>query len=807
MNFRFLLLAAVFLVTGCSGLFEEFPEFEARDVGDNVEVDVEDDIGEPPEFDLALDVGPPAEVLAGEEFDLVLSLVDEGGQALDMEGVEVQIRVSEGEFAAGGDVVSASSNESGRVVFSLLIDEARTGLILTATSDHESFSQASLSTESFDVIGPELQAELSVIFGSAGTIADGDEEATITIELFDVDGNGIGGIIPEFSASGEGNIYKACSETNDNGAATCQMTSTVAEEKILEITEPVQVIGDTIEFLLPCDDSPSPFGGGEGNADNPYRICTPAHLNEIQDTTNALNGTFVLARDLDMAQVNDFNIIGDNANPFTGKFDGRGNRIRNLKIDRPDQDFVGIFGAVSEGAVVENVVLEAIDITGNDFVGSLAGSNAGSIIRCSATTGRVAGNGSSQNLEGGVGGLAGFNNSTGSITDSDVDVNVLGQERNIGGLVGRNNGEITGSHVTGSVDAGVPGVGENVGGVVGYNEGPISDSSSAAGVRGRNLIGGFVGSNFEGGAILGSSASGDVGFHGATVDDGNQIGGFAGRNAEDITGSHATGKVEGKDIVGGFIGTNSEGDIDSCFATGAVSAEKDTVGGLVGFNGGVTVSESFAIGEVAGIGSVGGLIGSNLGIVEDSFALGAVTGFRRVGGLIGSLAHFESVGPTEVNRSYASGAVIFRSSAAQDGERVGLGGLIGISRSSIISDSYATGSVDAAESDPSGGLVGVVINSDISNSYSAGLVEAGSLSGGSFGSLDADSTITDCYWDNETSGTGTGVANGSQDGVIGLSTDDFESTDNFATTWDFGEIWIIDEAPDGQQRPVLRSQE
>ena len=676
--------------------------------------------------------------------------------------------------------------------------------MLTATSDQESFSQASLSTDLFDVIGPEPQAALSVIVGSAGAIADGEDEATITIELFDEDGNGVAGIIPEFLASGGGNSYRACSETNVDGVAICQMTSTVAEEKTLEITEPVQVIGETIEFLFPCEDSPSPFGGGEGKSDDPYRICTPAHLNEIQGTTNALNGTFVLARNLDMAQINDFNIIGDSATPFNGTFDGRGFRIRNLKIERPEQDFVGIFGALGEGAVIENIILEAIEIRGNDFVGSLAGSNEGRISSCSAITSLVRGNGS---IEGGIGGLVGFNQFGGAITDSTSDVSVEGQERNIGGLVGHNQGEISGSDVTGSVEVGGLGVGENVGGLVGFNQGPINDSSSEATVRGRNFVGGFVGSNFEGGTILDSSASGDVGYQGTRVDDGNQIGGFAGLNDGEIKGSQATGNVAGRNIVGGLIGNNREGNLENCFATGSVVAEKNTVGGLVGFNGGVTIRESFATGDVVGIGSVGGLIGSNLGIVEDSYSLGTVTGFRRVGGLIGALSHFESVGATEVNRTFATGSVIFSSSTAQVGENVGIGGLVGNSRSAIISESYATGSVEAADNDPSGGLVGVVINSEISNSNSAGLVEDGNRGGGLFGNLDSDSRISACYWDFETSENGRGVANGSQDGVTGLSTDEFASTGNFAGTWDFDEIWIIDDAPDGEQRPVLRSEE
>lgn len=799
MNLRVLLVITTLAMTACSGLFGEFPEFEHS--------------SEQVEYDLEIMSGPPPEVDVGETFIVVLSLVDEDGIALEMEGVEVHLGVSEGEFADGGDQLSASSNEAGRVEFSPSIAVARSGLILTATSDHESFSHSSVSTDPFDVIGPAPRAEQSAISGQTGVIADGEDEATITIELFDESGNGVPGVIPEFSATGDGNAYRGCSETDEDGVSICQMTSTVAEEKTLEITEPVQVTGETIEFLLPCDGA-TVFGGGEGTADDPYRICTPAHLNEIRDGTNALRSSFVLARNLNMTQISDFNIIGDESNPFTGQFDGRGLTIRNLEIDYPGDDYVGLFGAVGEDAVIENVILEDMTVTGRNFVGALAGSNAGRISNCSANV-EVSGAGStdiSGDSAGGVGGLVGFN--TGLVTDCIVDIKVDGEERHIGGLVGRNEGEITECHATGLVEYGI-----GLGGLVGYNQGQISESSAEVEVRGRSSVGGLVGTNVEEGTIVDSWASGDADYYDRGGNsDGWSVGGLAGSNGGEITGSHATGSVNGVQGTGGFVGSNS-GSIDDCYATGDVTGQ-ERVGGLAGFNqkfvhkshatgsvegrlyvGGligdvfpldgvndpttITATESYATGDVTGTKFVGGLIGmKKLGGIEDSYATGNVTGKERVGGLIGELSTLDESRRVSITGSYATGSVGPPASLTEEDESGEFGGLVGYLQLGEVTSSYATGAVAGATD--VGGLVGHFFYGSIANSYATGSVEIDGYAeddpilGGLVGTQSGESEISTSYAAGAVSGPGANVG-----GFVGLvAEDDDWHSEITACYWD-----------------------
>jgi hypothetical protein len=45
--------------------------------------------------------------------------------------------------------------------------------------------------------------------------------------------------------------------------------------------------------------------------------------------------------------------IGTDLYPFTGTFDGQGYEISDLFIDRPDADYVGVFGFLGGGGVIE----------------------------------------------------------------------------------------------------------------------------------------------------------------------------------------------------------------------------------------------------------------------------------------------------------------------------------------------------------------------------------------------------------------------------------------------------------------------
>lgn len=414
---------------------------------------------------LTVSTQPPQEIVAGQSFEVAFALVDDEGQALQLEGVEIEIDLQTGEFAPGTDLTSTTTPE-GVAEFAPVIEQASTSLEISAHIDDQDLGTLSVLTDPFTVVASDADAAHSTIYGTDGVTADGDEIAEITIELFDEFSNPVAGVIPQFIASGGGNSYEPCSETDHAGVSTCGMTSTEAGEKTLQITDPVEVSGESIEFLLTCiEDEQTPFGGGAGTEEDPYRLCTPEHLNGIGETPAAWDRTFVVLNDIDMLLVESFPIIGDDDTPFSGHLDGRGFPIRNLSIDRGDDDFVGFFGVLGEGAVVEYVVLDNVDVIGSRQVGGLVGENRDGTVRESATSGRVEGTGTFA-----IGGLVGRNFSY--IDDSSSTADVFGAQdsQGIGGLVGvngatigTNSGTISGSHATGAVS----GANDLVGGLAG----------------------------------------------------------------------------------------------------------------------------------------------------------------------------------------------------------------------------------------------------------------------------------------------------------------------------------------------------
>ena len=236
--------------------------------------------------------------------------------------------------------------------------------------------------------------------------------------------------------------------------------------------------------------------------------------------------------------------------------------------------------------------------------------------------------------------------------------------------------------------------------------------------------------------------------------------------------------------IGGLVGYNS-GTITNSYSTGAVTGSGD-VGGLVGRNYG-TITNSYATGEVDSSGFyIGGLVGYNTGAITNSYATGEVWSFDYIGGLVGY-----NVGT--ITNSYATGEAISDVSVA--GEYVG--GLVGRNYGTI-TNSYATGKVTGRKY--VGGLVGRNYGT-ITNSYATGEVLGIAYEGGLVGDDGGTGTVTDSFWDTETSGQPT------SDGGTGKTTAEMKQLATFSA-WDIdnaggtGKIWRI---YDGNTYPLLRN--
>ena len=213
---------------------------------------------------------------------------------------------------------------------------------------------------------------------------------------------------------------------------------------------------------------------------------------------------------------------------YYGTFEGNRHTISNLYVNRPNQDYVGLFstaGAYAEASEVRNVGLENVDVTGREYVGGLAGRAYGSVRRV-YTTGEV-------NGEHYVGGLVGEARSLISETYSKADVSGDGWESS------------------------------NVGGLVGYLRlGTVKVSYATGDVSGMTWVGGLVGHNSssDDGGIIASYATGNLGFAGLEDSGsipGRWVDGFSSRYYLPYTPTW----------VGGLVG-DSSGPITASYSTG-----------------------------------------------------------------------------------------------------------------------------------------------------------------------------------------------------------------------------------------------
>jgi hypothetical protein len=236
------------------------------------------------------------------------------------------------------------------------------------------------------------------------------------------------------------------------------------------------------------------FAGGTGEESNPYQIATAAQLNEVRNRV----GTgiyFELIADINLSTFTAADGLGwKPLSSFYGVMDGNGFKISDLTINRPASNGIGLFERIKNSGVIKNVILENINVKGNQYTGGLAAYNSGAI-SSSSVTGSVYGTD-------GVGGLVGFNDG-GTISNSYATGGASGEL--VGGLVGYNIGTTSNSYATGSVT----GLNYYAGGFAGYNAGTISNSYATGDVSGGGIggVGGLVGFNEEG-TISNSYASG-----------------------------------------------------------------------------------------------------------------------------------------------------------------------------------------------------------------------------------------------------------------------------------------------------------
>ncbi len=168
-----------------------------------------------------------------------------------------------------------------------------------------------------------------------------------------------------------------------------------------------------------------------------------------------------------------------------------------------------------------------------------------------------------------------FAKSGGIIENLEIEVLNLTGNKNVGGLVGENEGDIINCNVSGTIEGN-----EYVGGLIGTNKGSINYSWATGEISGSGYLGGLVGLNFVGSEIFKSYAQADV------TGENNNIGGLIGYNSGLVTDCYAIGRISGYEDGGGLIGFMNDSPaaiINSSYSAGEVFFD-NTYGGLIGFN-------------------------------------------------------------------------------------------------------------------------------------------------------------------------------------------------------------------------------
>jgi prepilin-type N-terminal cleavage/methylation domain-containing protein len=242
------------------------------------------------------------------------------------------------------------------------------------------------------------------------------------------------------------------------------------------------------------------FTNGLGTNEEPYLI---ENYTDFKNATYDLSKSYRLMIDLDLSLKNIYPFGNKNIS-FSGKFDGNGKTLSNLKIY--GTNYSGFFGQTS-GATVENLTVDNFEISGVDYVGFFGYPGANTTIKgLNLYDGTVIGNDY-------VGLLLGRGASTTLIFNT---INIQGT------VTGRNYVGGAGGHVTAAslkslvVSADVTGL-DNVGGIAGslyastnsgilhdsiYKSGTVTDTDGSGNYARISGYGGSLANNFANETIL-----------------------------------------------------------------------------------------------------------------------------------------------------------------------------------------------------------------------------------------------------------------------------------------------------------------
>ena len=295
------------------------------------------------------------------------------------------------------------------------------------------------------------------------------------------------------------------------------------------------------------------FAGGSGTSIDPWQIETPEQLRNLHYSGNIPYNTYYI-------QIADINLgispwnegegwlpLSHGLPPARGYYNGNGFRITGLYMNRPDDEYIGLFSAIEAGAV-SNLTLENVNITGKRQVAALAGEvRRGQIANCHSS-GTVTGTSTE-----------GYTNAAGLLAHAGLYFSISYSSSSC---------EVSGRSVVGGLIADLR-----------YHDTQMSHCFSTGNVSGNDRIGGLIGQTSNA-TINNSYSTGNV------VANGLSAGGLAGEASfrSSIINCYSTGSVTGDTNVGGLLGLIGISSIVlNSYSSGEVIGGGQRIGGLIGY--------------------------------------------------------------------------------------------------------------------------------------------------------------------------------------------------------------------------------
>ena len=436
-------------------------------------------------------------------------------------------------------------------------------------------------------------------------------------------------------------------------------------------------------------------------------------------------------------------------------------------------------------------------VTGEQNVGGIAGGGMNSTNAISGCTNTGVITATSTGTTGNVGGIIGYNYYRSNVIDCINNGSINGNY-SVGGITGNS---CSGSKITNCINNGsVYGI-EYIGGIAGQSGNStlettinvISDCTNTVTITlgTAYTVGGIVGNSGQYTQITNCSNQGQI------TTGGSYVGGISGNSFSYnvITNCTNSANIKGRDFVGGIaaisIGnsTSYRNTITGCKNTGTVTAAATGATSTQGEAGGITAAASYT--NIATC--------HNQGAVTAYYLQAGSVIWGLVGGIVGE------VSTASIDRCFNEGAVVLINQSTVTSSHGAVGGIAGRGNA-VISNCFNTGAISSTATKStgyilSGGIFGFVTSeSTLTNCHNIGGVTGPALSSSRFGALIGSdvanttnyATLSNCYFYRKTTNVpSNGVGERAAAGVTALNATQANTQSSYSG-WDFTTIWQKD---------------